>query len=147
MYVKPYARQGAPLAARWTLGGTLAGAFCVLFHTFALFGHFGALFPIILDALGDVFSFLLSILRCRCFFFVFGPLRDPPGHQKTMKIIVLSSKIKVSLISKKYPFEVAFGTLLDHFGHHFGRLCAPWGSFWRFLGAQSAPKVEKRAQK
>ena len=48
-------REGAPLAARWTLGGTLAGAFCVLFHTFAFFAHFGALFRVILDALVEVF--------------------------------------------------------------------------------------------
>ena len=147
MYVKPYAREGAALAARWTLGGPWRKPSAHFFVLFALFGHPGALFRVILDALVEFFSFLLSILRCRCFFFVFGPLRDPPGHQKTMKIIVLSSKIKVSLVSKKYAFEITFGVLLAHFGHHFGRLCAPWGSFWRFLGAQSAPKVQKHAQK
>ncbi len=64
-----------------------------------------------------------------------------------MKIIVLSSKIKVSLISKKYAFGVAFGALGAHFGHHFGRLCALWDSFWRPLGSQSGPKVEKKAKK
>ena len=32
----------------------------------------------------------------------------------------------------------------EHFGHHFGRLCAPWGSFWRPLGSLSGPKVEKK---
>ena len=147
MYVKPYAQQGAPLTARWTLGGPWRESSAHFFVLFAFRGHPGVLFRIILVALGDVFSFLFSILRFRCFFLLFGPLRDPPGHQKTMKIIVLSSKIKVSLISKKYAFEVAFGTLLDHFGHHFGRLCAPWGSFWHFLGAQSAPKVEKIMKK
>ena len=147
MYVKPYARQVAPLTADWTLGGPWRESSAHFFVLFAIFGHPGALFRVILDALVDFFSFLLSILRCRCFFFVFGPLRDPPGHQKTMKIMILSSKIKVSLISKKYPFEIAFGILLEHFGHHFRRLCAPWGSFWRFLAVQSAPKIEKRPQK
>ena len=38
-------------------------------------------------------------------------------------------------------------SLREHFGHHFGRLCAPWGSFWRPLGSQSGLKVEKRAKK
>ena len=146
MYVKPYARQDAALAAAFPPGGPWREPSAYFFVLFALFGHFGALFRVILDALVDFFSFLLSILRCRCFFFVFGPLKDPPGHQKTMKIMILSSKIKVSPISKKSPFETAFGTLLDHFGYHFGRLCAPWGSFWRFLGAPSAPKVEKIAK-
>ena len=35
----------------------------------------------------------------------------------------------------------------EHFGHHFGRLCAPWGSFWRPLGSLSGPKVEKILKK
>ena len=122
----------------------------VIFATFSHFSVFCAprrAFSCHFGHSGRFFLFFVSIFRFRSIFLRFGRPRDPPGHQKTMKIIVLSSKIKVSPISKKYPFEVAFGTLLDHFGHHFGRLCAPWGSFWRFLGAQSAPKVEKRAQK
>ena len=89
---------GAALAAVWTPGGTLAEALWQLFRTFCILIHPGVLFRVILDALGDVFSFLFSILRFTLFFFIFGPLRGPPGHQKTMKIIVLSSKIKVSPI-------------------------------------------------
>ena len=81
---------------------------------------------------------------CTSVFLPFGRPGDPPGHNKTMKINVLSSKFKVLLISKRYPFDVAFGCLLDYFGHHFGRLCAPWGSFWRCLGSQSASKIAKR---
>ena len=84
---------------------------------------------------------------CTSIFLFFGRPGNPPGHQKTMKIIVLSLKFKVLLISKKYSFEVTFGCLLDYFGHHFGRLCAPWGSFWRCLGSQSASKVAKRYMK
>ena len=75
--------------------------FRYFFALFALFGHPGALFRVILDAFGDIFSFLFSISRFSRFFLLFGPLRDPPGHQKTMKIIVLSFKFKVLLISKK----------------------------------------------
>ena len=37
MYVKPYARQVAALAAVWTPGGTLAGALWQLFRTFCTF--------------------------------------------------------------------------------------------------------------
>ena len=137
MYVKPYAREVPPLPVPppWEdPGGGPLATFSYFLRAFSRnFGRFGRFF-----------SFLLSILRCRCFFFVFGPLKDPPGHEKTMKIMILSSKIKVSPISKKSPFETAFGTLLDHFGYHFGRLCAPWGSFWRFMDPQSASQVKKK---
>ena len=92
---------GCALAARWTLGGPWRKPSAHFFVLFALFGYPGVLFRVILDALGDVFSFLFSIWRFTWFFLLFGPLGDPPGHQKTMKIIVLSSKIKVSPISKK----------------------------------------------
>ena len=61
--------------------------------------------------------------------------------------MVLSSKIKVSRISKKSVFGVTFGSLGEHFGHHFGRLFAPWGSFGRPLDSQSGAKVEKRVKK
>ena len=47
------------------------------------------------------------------------------------------------LISKKYAFGVAFGPLGVHFGNHFGRLCAPWGSF----GASWAPKALQKSKK
>ena len=147
MYVKPYAREGAPPTAASALGGPWREPSAYFFVLFALLGHFGTLFRVILDALVEVFSFLLSILRFSWFFLLFGPLRDPPGHQKTMKIIVLSSKIKVSLISKKCALGTAFGALGAHFGYHFGRFWGPWGSLWRPLGPQSAPKVEKRAKK
>ena len=147
MYVKPYAREGAPPTAASALGGPWREALWQLFRTFCIFIHPGVLFRVILDALGDVFSFLFSIWRFTCFFLLFGPLGDPPGHQKTMKITVLSSKIKVSLNSKKCALGTAFGALGDHFGYHFGRFWGPWGSLWRPLGPQSAPKVEKRAKK
>ena len=81
---------------------------------------------------------------CTSIFLFFGRPGDLPGHQKTMKITVLSFKFNVLLIKKKYPFEIAFACLLDHFGDHFGRLCAPWGSFWRCLASQSASKIAKR---
>ena len=61
--------------------------------------------------------------------------------------MVLSSKIKVSRISKKSVFGVTFGSLGEHFGHHFGRLFAPWGSFGRPLDSQSGAKVQKRVKK
>ena len=64
-----------------------------------------------------------------------------------MIFIVLSSKIEVSRISKKYVFRVTFGSLREHFGNHFGRLCAPWGSFGRPLDSQSGAKVQKRVKK
>ena len=44
-------------------------------------------------------------------------------------------------------FELALGSLGVHFGHHFGRLSAPWDSFWRPRGSQSAPKVAKNKEK
>ena len=143
MYVKPYARQDAALAARWTLGGPWRESSAHFFVLFALFGHPGALFRIILDALGDVFSFLFSIWRFTLFFLLFGPLGDPPGHQKTMKIIVLSSKIKVSPISKKYPFEVAFGTLLEHFVPFW----SPLRSLGLLLALPGRPKRSKSRKK
>ena len=57
MYVKPYAREGAALAAVWTPGGTLAGALWQLFRTFCTFwalwrafsrnfGRFGRFFSV-----------------------------------------------------------------------------------------------------
>ena len=147
MYVKPYAPQGAPLAARWTLGGPWREPSAYFFVLFALFGHFGALFRLILDIRDDGFSLFVFTFRFRGIFLRFGRPRDPPGHQKTMKIIVLASKNKVSLNSKKCALGSAFGALGVHFGYHFGRFWGPWGSLWRPLGPQSAPKVEKRAKK
>ena len=129
MHVKPSAQQGAALAARWTLGGPWRKPSAHFFVLFALFGYPGVLFRVILDALGDAFSFLFSILRFRCFFLLYGPPNDPPGHQKTMKIIVLSSKIKVSPKSRKsgsgFDFSSIFGSLWDAFG----RKLEPWNDF------------------
>ena len=114
---------------------------------FCIFCDPGAVFRLILVAGTGFFSFFFSISNFYHFFSFFGRPRDPPGHQKPMIFMVLSSKIKVSRISKKSVFGVTFGSLREHFGHHFGRLCAPWGSFWRPLGSQSGPKVEKRTTK
>ena len=108
--------------------------------------HLGALFRFILGIRDDVFSLFVFIFRFRGIFLRFGRPRDPPGHHNTMKIIVPSSEIKVSRISKNYAFWVAFGALGVYFGHHFGRFWNPWGSLWRPLGPQSVPKVEKRAK-
>ena len=66
-----------------------------------------------------------------------GP-ENPPGHEKTMKIIVLSPKIKVSSLSSKYGIGFAFVTLGLHFGDYFGRLWAPWD--W---ASKALPKNEK----
>ena len=144
MYVKPYAQQGAAPTAASALGGPWREALWQLFRTFCIFIHPGVLFRVILDALGDVFSFLFSIWRFTWFFLLFGPLGDPPGHQKTMKIIVLSSKIKVSPISKKIPFR-------DRFRHPSGPLWAPFWSPLRSLGLLLAlpgrPKRSKSRKK
>ena len=111
-------------------GRTLAGAFCALFRTFCTFWAPWRVFSRNLDALVEVFSFLLSILRFSWFFLLFGPLRDPPGHQKTMKIIVLSLKINVSLISKNVVPGTTFGAIWAHFWVPFGRFWPP-SSVWQ----------------
>ena len=81
----------------------------------------------------------------------FGGGRGPSGRQKTMKIIVLSSKIKVSLISKKHmlsgsllvPLGLTLGTILDAFAL-FG---APFGAPWAPKAVQKSKKNEKIAGK
>ena len=77
----------------------------------------------------------------------FGRPRDLPRHEKPMIFMILSSKINVSRISTKSTFGITFGPLGEHFGHHFGRLCAPWGYFGRPLDSQSGAKVQKRMKK
>ena len=117
------------------------------FALFCIFCDPGAVFRLILAAGTGFFSFFFSISKFYHFFSFFGRPRDPPGHQKPMIFMVLSSKIKVSRISKKSVLGVTFGSLGEHFGHHFGRLFAPWGSFGRPLDSQSGAKVEKRVKK
>lgn len=69
-------------------------------------------------------------------FLAFWTPRNPPGHQKTMKIIIVSSKLKVLLISKTNtlsrsllaPFWTTLGTILIAFaflGHPFGASWSP----------------------
>ena len=70
----------SPLAGTPPLGGPWRESSSNFFVLFALFGHPGTFGRVILDALGDVLSFLFSILRFRLFFLLFEPLRDPPGH-------------------------------------------------------------------
>ena len=84
-----------------------------------------------------------------CFLHRFGRPKDLPGHQKPMIFMILSSKINVSRISTKSTFGITFGPLREHFGHHFGRLCAPWGPFgapWAGKAVQKLSKSRKKSE-
>ena len=98
---------------------------------------------------------LPSLLPCQAlcqghlpgFLHRFGRPKDLPGHQKPMIFMILSSKINVSRISTKSTFGVTFGRLREHFGHHFGRLCAPWGPFGAPWAGKAVQKLSKSRQK
>ena len=77
----------------------------------------------------------------------FGRPRDLPGHEKPMIFMILSSKINVSRISTKSTFGITFGPLREHFGHHFGRLCAPWGPFGAPWAGKAVQKLSKSRKK
>ena len=82
---------GAAPTAASALGGPWREALWQLFRTFCIFIHPGVLFRVILDALGDVFSFLFSIWRFTWFFFAFwtsrGPSRTPKNHENHCTVI------------------------------------------------------------
>ena len=77
----------------------------------------------------------------------FGRPQDVPGHQKPMIFMILSLKITVARISKKSTFGRTFGPVAEHFGHHFGGLCEPWGPFGVVWAAKAARNLSKSRKK
>ena len=68
------------------------------------------------------------------------PLLESNRHKKTMKIIVLSSTIKVSLNSKNIVPGTTFGVIWAHLWVPFGRFWPPWASLGRPWAPTGAPK-------
>ena len=93
---------GVPVAVPRALSFRSVGALVVTSDGFFL--HFLLPWP----------SFLRGVIL-HGFFVVFGCSSDPSGPPKTMKIIVLSTKIKVSPISKNVVFGTTLGAIWAHF--------------------------------
>ncbi len=118
----------------------VAVIFC--FSVGALVVNFGAFF------LSPVFFGPFFLIRCFFFYFcALGCSRDPSGPLKTIKIVVLSSKIKVSLISKKTASGITFGAVWAHFWAHFLHFWPPWGSLGRPWALPWPPKGRQRPKK
>ena len=70
------------------------------------------------------------------------PLAESDRHEKTMKTIVLSPKIKVSLISRKY----AFGTLLAPLGTTLGTMLVAFALLGDPFGAPWAAEALQKSE-
>ena len=84
------------------------------------------------------------------FFCALGYSRDPSGPQKTIKIVVLSSKFKVSLISKKFASGITFEAVWAHFWAHFGHfwlILATFGLLGALLDVSGRPHGRQKAAK
>ena len=123
-----------PVAVPRALSFRSVGALVVTFKAFFL--HFLLPWP----------SFLRGVIS-HGFFLVFGCSSDPSGPPKTMKIIVLSTKIKVSPISKNVVFGTTLGAIWAHFCAPFGRFWRPWTSLGRPLALPGPPKSRRGPKK
>ena len=118
-----------------------------LFRTFCVFWAPWRVFLHNFELFGQFFACFSPISIFLCFFWLLGGPRDPPRHQKTIKIVVLSSIFKVSLNWKKVASGITLGSFWGHFWLHFGSLWGPGGALGRHLGGPRAPKVGKRREK
>ena len=133
--------EGAALAAGCHPAGTLGGAFRAVLRICC---SLGAFFSTRCASPRVFFVVFLPDADFASFFLPFGRSGDPSGHQKTMKITVLSSIFKGSPNPRKCPSETTLESHWDHFWHHFGRRWAPWGA----LGSPfEVPRLPKSAKK